>query len=427
MSLDRTNIPKQFPIEAPTYWQVDKRLLKQNTPLHFLSKEDELLSSITLVYKGGFTSTVNGLDLGLMKSMILSETENYKNSSISEELDFYGAYFQLTPNYENIEIQLICLNRYLSKVIPLIKEIISNALFKQKDFDVYIDKKRQHFEISKKKVAFIGRTHFMNSLFGDQHIYGKMRELDDYTSIGLNDVKLMYDTAIKDKPFELFLSGKFTEDDILFIEEMLISQKQTPSETKRIENNIIQQDKTINIELKDAMQSSVTVGFSCPNSSHPDFLKWKVVNTILGGYFGSRLMKNIREDKGYTYGISSRLAHYKDSGMFKVSTEVGSQHVEDTLHQIYFEINKMKTELISEDELNLVKNYLLGGVLQSSDGIMQQATMYKNLYFQGFSWSRMYDFITVIKSITAQDILDLSNQFFIEKNYVEVVAGIKRS
>ena len=425
MSLDRTIEPQKHPIEAPTYLQVERRVLKHNTNLHLLAKTDDLLSSVVLVFKGGLCTSKDGLDIGLLKNMILSGTKNYPKSAISEELDFYGAYFQLNPNYNNTEIQVICLHRYIQPVVSLLKEILTNCLFTQADFEIYLDKKKQQFQISKKKVAFLGRTHFMNQIFGDHHAYGILRHDEDYLHTDREDVVNYYNHYIKNQPFELYLTGKFTEEDITFIESELIPQELVNYSIEPITNTFSDKGSKFNIELKDAMQSSVTVGFACPNSSHPEFLEWKVVNTILGGYFGSRLMKNIREDKGYTYGISSRLMHYPESGMFKISTEVGSQHVEDTLVQIYAEIEKLKTELISESELELVKNYLLGGVLSSSDGLMQQAAMYKNLHEQGFDWQRMHDFIDVIKTITPEKVLESAQRFFALSDMTEVVAGIK--
>ena len=426
MSLDRTQAPVKHEIETPKYWQIERRELKHNTNLHLLSKTDELLSSIVLTFKGGLGASDDGLDIGLVKSMILSGTTNYPKSQISEELDFYGAYFQMNPTYNQTEIQVICLHRYLHQVVSLLKDVLTNCSFTQEDFEIYLEKKKQHFQVSKKKVAFLGRTHFMNQVFGDKHTYGKQRHDEDYGKTTREDVVKYYETYIKNQPFELFLAGKFEEKDIQFIESELIPEQFDERDKTMFENVLNPKGTHFNIELEDAMQSSVTVGFSCPNSSHSEFLEWKMVNTILGGYFGSRLMKNIREDKGYTYGISSRLVHYPESGMFKISTEVGSQHVEDTLKQIYKEIERMKTELISESELELVKNYLLGGVLSSSDGLMQQAEMYKNLYNQGFTWQRMHDFIDVIKSFTPEKVLKSAQSLFSQNELVEVVAGIKR-
>lgn len=426
MSLDRTIAPLKHEIETPKYWQIERRELKKNTKVHLLSKSDELLSSITLVFKGGLGSSQDGLNIGLMKNMILSGTKNYPKSQISEELDFYGAYFQLNPTYDQTEIQVICLHRYLQPVIKLLKEVLTNCVFTQEDFEIYLEKKKQHFLVSKQKVAFLGRTHFMNQVFGDNHTYGRQRHDEDYERICLEDVVNYYESFIKNQPFELFLTGKFENDDINIIESELIPDHFTNNTTPSINTEIKAKGEMFNVELEEAMQSSVTVGFACPNSNHPEFLDWKIVNTILGGYFGSRLMKNIREDKGYTYGIGSRLIHYPESGLFKISTEVGSQHVNDTLKQIYDEIETLKTELISESELELVKNYLLGGVLSSSDGLMQQAGMYKSLYDQGYGWERMHAFIDVIKTATPEKVLKSAQSFFSQNKLVEVVAGIKK-
>eukprot|EP01137_Pigoraptor_chileana_P019852 Opistho-2@81461 len=122
------------------------------------------------------------------------------------------------------------------------------------------------------------------------------------------------------------------------------------------------------------------------NRSHPDFASLQTLNCVLGGYFGSRLMANIREDKGFTYGIGSGIASLKDAGYFFIATEVGTDVCNSALSEIEKEITLLKTEVIGAEELNLVRNYMLGSMLGSLENAFSHADKFKNIYFSDLDY-----------------------------------------
>jgi predicted Zn-dependent peptidase len=150
-----------------------------------------------------------------------------------------------------------------------------------------------------------------------------------------------------------------------------------------------------------------------------------VLNTLLGGYFGSRLMKNIREDKGYTYGIGSAMVSMRDGGYFFVASEVGADVCNAALGEIYKEIALLRTEPVSEEELQMVKNYMLGSFLKSIDGAFNLADRWKGLMFYNLGYDYYYRFIETIKSITPHQIMELAQKHFTEDSFYELVVGKK--
>src|SRR5690606_9190368 len=158
------------------------------------------------------------------------------------------------------------------------------------------------------------------------------------------------------------------------------------------------------ISKANAMQSAIRIGRVMPNKNHPDYFSLQILTTILGGYFGSRLMKNIREDKGYTYGINAGVMSMQQAAFFYINTEVGVDVTDNALAEIYKEIELLQTVLVSDDELALVKNYILGQVLRSCDGPFNMASLFENVHFFGLDFDYYNNYIEKVKNIDAEEL-----------------------
>jgi len=174
---------------------------------------------------------------------------------------------------------------------------------------------------------------------------------------------------------------------------------------------------------EEANQSAIRIGVPRFKMDHQDYLKMKVLNTILGGYFGSRLMANIREDKGYTYGIGSALIPFSEHGLFLIASEVGAQFEQDALKEIKFELNRLKEDLIPEEELALVKKYMLGNALRSFDGVFDLLERYKEIMNIDKGYAFFDEFIDVINNVSAEELKDLANKYLNIEEMLTVVVG----
>jgi predicted Zn-dependent peptidase len=145
----------------------------------------------------------------------------------------------------------------------------------------------------------------------------------------------------------------------------------------------------------------------------------------LGGFFGSRLMKNIREEKGLTYGIYSAMESYLDAGSFYIETEINNELRDTGVTEILKEIADLRENPIGADELNLVKNYLLGSFLRSIDGPFSLADRYKMILDYGFTYDYYTEFVETIRAISAFEIQLLANQYLQEKDLTTIIVGRK--
>jgi zinc protease len=212
--------------------------------------------------------------------------------------------------------------------------------------------------------------------------------------------------------------GEDVIDEIRKWSSHLSAKKSTP-----LKQEIQSKTGRTEIEKKDAIQTAIRIGRTCVDKKHPDYFGLQILDTILGGYFGSRLMANIREDKGYTYGIGSAFAVLDDASYFFISTEVAKEVKENTIKEIYFELDRLKTDLIPEDELERVKNYMLGEFLRQMDGPGAMMESFKNIWFNQLSEDYYLRFIRAITHASAGELRDLAIKYFERDKMVEVVVG----
>jgi predicted Zn-dependent peptidase len=168
---------------------------------------------------------------------------------------------------------------------------------------------------------------------------------------------------------------------------------------------------------------SIRLGKILFNRSNPDYPAMQVVNTVLGGYFGSRLMRNIREDKGYTYGIGSAISSLQQTGYFIIASEVNSKFSQETIQEIKKEIEILQKTLIPEEELKKVKSYMLGQLIRSVDGPFSLSDTYLNIWLQGLDLSYYKKYIKTVKAISTKDIQYLSKKYLEIDSLIEIIAG----
>jgi predicted Zn-dependent peptidase len=170
-----------------------------------------------------------------------------------------------------------------------------------------------------------------------------------------------------------------------------------------------------------SVQGSIRIARHFPNRHHPDFAPTQVLNNIFGGFFGSRLMSNIREDKGYTYGIHSYLQTHMQQSAWLVSTDAGKDVCSATMAEVYKEMAILRDELVDIEELNLVKNYMLGSLLGDVDGPFQIIGRWKSYVLNGVTEEYFYNTINTVRAVQPEQIKDLANQYLKEEDFYELV------
>lgn len=422
--LNRINPPAFHPIENLKILSPELLKLSNGSDLFVFNAGSEELIRIQWVFNNTDFDASKPIIHSALSAMLLEGTSKHTSAQIAEEVDFYGAYLYPEYSYDQTSLNLITLNKYLDKLLPLVIEVLNDAIFPQQELDTYKRNSKQSLKISLEKNDYVARREFSNVLFGDSD-YGHINTEKDFDDLNRDDLVALFKEQIIPANCTLFAAGNISASTLDYIKNTIENQW-VNNANKPVLNPATYQapkGKQVLIEKDKAIQSAIRIGQLSIQRSHPDFPALQVLNVILGGYFGSRLMMNIREDKGYTYGIGSGLASLRDAAFFAISSEVGTDVCADTLKQIQFEINRLKIEKVPEEELTLVKNYVLGSMLGSLESVFSHADKFKQVYYSGLTLE-YYDYYTQqVKSLTTNDVLALANKYLDYDQMVRVVVG----
>lgn len=423
--LDRKLAPKFKQVSTIHFLQPKTQKLDNGIIFHSIAGGSQDILKIDFIFNAGIWHQNNPLIAKATNSLLKEGTKKYNAHDIADGIDQYGAYFQHEVDYDNASLTIYTLAKYLDNVLAYIKEILLYPKFDEHEFLTYRENSIERFKINQEKVSFLARNEFMKQLFGYDFPYGKIAKIEDFKNLSLTEIKEFYYNFYDLSNCEIVASGNVTSKTFDSLNSCFGSQK-IKTEAINIKTQTIinkEQNKKVHIKKKGALQSAIRIGKLMPNKLHPDYFKLQILSTILGGYFGSRLMKNIREDKGYTYGIGCGLLSLKNAGYFFISTEVGAEVTNNALQEIYKEIKLLQTEEVSKEELDLVKNYLLGNLLKSCDGPFKMASLFENVHFYGLDYSFYNNYIETIKTITSEELIKIANEYLKVDSLTEVVAG----
>ena len=309
----------------------------------------------------------------------------------------------------------------------LFRSAFKDATYSQEEVTTYLVNKKQKFLVNSQKVDALARRIFSELLFGKKHPYGLEVKAEDYDLVKREDIISFYKKHYHYGNCTIMAAGKLPAN----LKEILNAHfgRDKWGTASKIEKTHVKAEPTTQrehyVERADAVQSAIRVGRRLFNKTHEDYFKFQVLNTILGGYFGSRLMANIREDKGYTYGIGSGLASLVHEGYFFISTEVGSDVTKNALEEIYKEIEKLQTELVSEEELETVINYILGQLLRSVEGPLALADKYRGIWEFGLGYDYYDRYFEAVKAVKPHELRDLANKYLKKADLTELVVGKK--
>lgn len=420
MNLDRSIAPEPKSIESFNFITPEVFTLDNGVKVYAIKGGEQEIVKTDIILDTGSLKGENRLIPSVTTDLLFTAAGEKKAEQIANEFDFFGAFNGKSSHYRDGTINNYTLTKHTEKVYGLLADTLYNAKFIEQELGVYKFVKIQNLEVSKKKTSFLARRAFSNALFPN-HPYGFSAEIADYENITTNQLSSFYSENKNIK--YIILSGAYTGETIKHLNNSFGSFKQNSTVFSPSSFEASKGEK-VHIPKDDASQTTIRLGFRTINRTHPDFQKLGVAVTLLGGFFGSRLMKNIREDKGYTYGIGAGITSYPDCGVFFIQTDVKKEVYKDTLSEIYKEINRLKSEEISDEELSIVSNYSLGSFLRSMDGAFAVSEKYKTLidFEQDYNYYNSY--LRLLKTIEKGDLMEIANKYFVEENIYEVVAGV---
>lgn len=381
---------------------------------------------LNLSFPGGMYSEKKPLVATTTINTLREGTQKHSSKEIAEKFDFWGSYLNSVATRDSMNISLFFLNRYASENISLLTETLVQPAFPEKEVSVFLKNRKEDWQIKNEQVSFLSRVHFLEQIYGTEHPYGRKVNAEDFDRVTTDDLRICQKNNLHDHNVLCILSGNITEKITKILASALESlprienhQPLKPGEFSQMNPSVV------HIEKPDAMQTSIHTGKRMFNRNHKDFTSFQVLNTLLGGYFGSRLMQNLREEKGLTYGIYSSLISLKYDGIFSIAAEVAADSTEIAVLEIIREIEKLRSQTVPEDELQRVKNYYMGNLLQTIDGVLNKADLVRSLLVTGTPFTYFSRLTDEINAVTPERIRELAIQYLDPETLTIVTAGKK--
>lgn len=422
--LDRTTQPKPGLADKIQWIEASAHTMDNGCDLYTVHAGDQEVLRFELIFPKGVGDTANA-PTAIASHMLMDSGTNKKDSkTIAEAFDRLGSYFAVESGADFRSLTVFSMRSAFTKTLDVLKEVLEEAAFPEQEVMLWKQRNMEQLKVSREKVSWLSRIHFNETLFGKNHAYGYYMDEDDFNRVHAEDLRRYHQESTLTESCMMMLSGKIGKAEIQAVNRVFGKSKRTAGVPISSALDIIPSAPTKkHFPKSDAMQCGLRIGRVMMTKHHPDYIPFQMANTVLGGYFGSRLMSNIREDKGYTYGIGSAIIPHIRTGYFFITTEVGKDVCASALEEIYKELSRLAQDPIPAAEINLVRNYLLGEFQRNLDGPFALADRFKNLKLYGLGYDYLNNYLDYLNNFSAQNVTEMAQKYLSPSEMTEIVAG----
>ena len=397
--------------------------LDNGVPVYAINAGAQDVLQIEMVfYAGNFFEKNKGV-APATNFLLKNGTKSRTALELNEAFEYYGASCSRACYSETAVLSLHTLSKHADKLLPVMKDMITEATFLKKELDIFVQNTKQRLAVNLLKCEFVAGRMIDKVLYGENHPYGTFTDAADLEKITVDQLKEFYKAFYIKGQCVIFIAGKLPTDYQQLLNDNFGKLPLTkPSYNVTEIKTSPAADKKYRIQNDaNAVQGAIRIAQPFPNRHHPDFKKAIVLNTVFGGFFGSRLMSNIREEKGYTYGIYSYLQNHMQESAWLISTEAGKDVTEATIEEVYKEMKILRETPIDAEELSLVRNYMIGGILGDLDGPFHIIAKWKNIILNNMNESYFYDSVAAIKETNAEELQALAQKYLQPEKFYELV------
>ncbi len=402
--------------------------LRNGARLHELPFGDGDIVRVDCVFKAGALFQPQLLVASFAGQMMREGTRTHSSSEIAEALDSHGASLAINVSYESACVTLYALTRHLEPMLRLLTEIVTEPAYPEKEFTTYLNKRKQQFLIQNERVSTLASRNLNAALFGPKSLYGSAGESADFDRLDTDMLKRFHQVNYTFGDCDVIVSGK-VDDKVCGLIDATLGAVPAVTHDRPVTSIYVRDELNASYrfaEKADSVQSAILMGSICMSAKDPDYHAFSVLNTVLGGYFGSRLMSNVREEKGFTYGIGSYVWSLPEMGRFTISTQTATEYVEPAIGEIKKEMSRLCESLILADELDSVRSYMLGENARVLDGSFSFVDAYLSFLSQGVDGTEFYrKSEETILSVTADELIGLARKYFDMERFCISVAGQK--
>ena len=404
--LDRRTPPPVHPIVVPAIRPAQVRPLPGGSRLHVLRQGGQPVVALE-IYLPTPGRSIRPTALGMAAAMLQEGTKNRTGVQIQDELALKGAFISLGADEEHMQLGIYTLARFLPELLGLVRELLTEPSFEAGAFALQKSQALQNFRVSREKTTVLASEAFAARIYGPDSFLGSVPTEEEINRLTALDAQELYYNHLAPQRAEVFLAGQFDDSLADEVAEALGSiLGNRPAERANFataaaytEGERYEQPKV------GSRQVSLRIGRRLFGREHPDYFTMRILAEVYGGYFGSRLMKNVREEKGLTYGISARLRPVPGAGALVIGTDVNQDNYALAVSEIFAEMRRLHSEPIPTDELETARNYMLGSFASGLGTVFQTMEKHKLVVLSHLPADYHQRYLQAIRATTAEQLM----------------------
>ncbi len=425
--MDRSKAPRIKDIITIHFEKAQKIVLDNGIPVFYIASGSQDIMRTDIVFDAGTWQQEKFFQAALTNSMQTEGTKTKTSEQIAAEFDFLGTFYGAEVQKHAAVVAFYSLKKFYDKSLLLIEDVLKNPVFPEKEFAIKLNQRRQNFLVSRQKVETLALLKFFEVVFGKGNSYGNKPEIEDFEKLHIDDLKKYHQQYYHAGNAYILMAGKNPADEFDLLNKHL-GQNDWKGKTPAYSHELHLNPQKPGIywhEKPDAQQSAIRAGFLLPEMDPREYILLKLFNMVYGGYFGSRLMQNLREDKGFTYGVSSFIREEKHAKYFMVATNVGKEYTLRAIDEMKKELDILLKNGIDKAEFENVKRQFLGDLLSLFDGVFAQIDAFDDVYSLGKDYSFYELMLETVKKSTPEEVMNVGRKYFsVDKMYF-AVAGSK--
>lgn len=423
MSLDRSLSPALHPFAYPGLCQPETLRLSNGMVCKLFHQEDYRIIRLDIrVEAGACYQSEPGLALAAVK-MLQEGTETHPLESWMECLDYEGAFIELTSNRDTACISVHFPVEAAAPVLGLLKEMLACPQFSAERLHIVQVQQQQTLAIHAEKTAYVAYRALSEALFGATHPYGSHLKGKDVDAWNPVRIAAFFKRQYVPSAMCVYVAGNMSQTFRLQLDQTLGTLPEGRKSDAPLVATVLREARRERIAKAGSVQSSICMGRIVCNRTHPDWMRLCITNRILGGYFGSRLMTEIRERSGLAYGIYSHVLSLRHAGMLYIAADVNAEAEAEAVSKIRKELLRLCEEDMPEEELRLVKQYESGAMLRSFDGLFAQMERCMDVDAYGMDTAYWDRYFRILAEFTRADVREMARKYLHPDLMSEIVVG----
>jgi predicted Zn-dependent peptidase len=390
-------------------------------PLLALRGGTQEIVRVDVVFRAGRLQEKKRLQSRATRELISSGTQHLQAVDIAKTIDMYGAVLQTTGSIDISSISLFTLGKYFPQCLKVLQQVCLEPIFPEKEVETYVQINKARLRVDLEKTDVVAFRELTALIFGEEHLYGYNSLESDFDALKQVDCQSFFVANFHSGHALAFISGQYHDQHLRGISDVLsaipvgIRSKSDPFPLKH--NSPV---KRI-IQLEHKVQASIRLGRVVCDAQHSDYMPLNIACGILGGYFGSRLMTNLREKHGLSYGAYAAIEPLFKTGYMYISVDVSPDMVDKALEEINSELDALCNQMVSSEGLSMYRSATLGSMLSNIDGPFNTMDTYKTLAIEERTPPSFLEWNELLWSITPQKIQDIALKYFQPDSFYCVV------